>query len=338
MKLLKRFLLFAFAIAAWSQTPTPDCPPQQFYFTNGNGVQVFDNRSIGCDQWTLVYQADAGISGYTLAFKSTTGINAPGTFVAYAGNTVNSSASFGTAANGLATYCSLASCSSMGVTVNTPWVEVLVSGASGAGAVRGTFYGYRTGYTGGTGGSGGGGGGGGGCTSPCPVVGTAASGSAPSGDPVQTAGYDGTDIRTLRTDSSGRPVVVGGAASGAVPVGNPIPVAGFDGTDTRVVSTDSSGDVNVNVVSSAGAGAFTSSQQAITTSAVNLGSNMAKSVCVHALIGNIINVYAGASGVTDSTGMEIPPGQGYCWNVANTNLIYVIASTTGASVSVTWTN
>ena len=65
---------------------------------------------------------------------------------------------------------------------------------------------------------------------------------------------------------------------------------------------------------------------------------MAKSVCVHALIGNIINVYAGASGVTDSTGMEIPPGQGYCWNVANTNLIYVIASTTGASVSVTWTN
>ena len=72
--------------------------------------------------------------------------------------------------------------------------------------------------------------------------------------------------------------------------------------------------------------------------AVNLGTNTAKSVCVHALIANAMNIYAGATGVTISTGMEIPPGQGYCWSVSNTNLVYVIASTTGASVSVTWTN
>lgn len=304
MKLLKRFLLFLAALPLMAQTPTPDCPPQQFYFTNGNGAQIFDNRSIGCDQWTIVYQADPGLSGYTLAFQSTTGINGPGTFVAYTGNTINSSASFGTAANGIATYCNLASCLSMGVTVNTPWVQVLVSGASGSGAVRGTLYGYRTGYTGGTGGSGGGGGGGGtGCPNPCPVVGTAAAGSPPNGDPVLVGGSDGTDART--------------------------------------VSTDSSGNVNVNVKSSvnpAGAAAFTSAQQSVTGSAVALGTNTSKSVCVHALIANTINVYAGASGVTTSTGMEIPPGQGYCWNIANSNLIYVIASTTGASVSYTWTN
>ncbi len=99
--------------------------------------------------------------------------------------------------------------------------------------------------------------------------------------------------------------------------------------------------VNANVTSNvqpAGTAAFTSAQQAVTASAVNLGTNTAKSVCVHALIANTMNIYAGATGVTISTGMEIPPGQGYCWSVSNTNLVYVIASTTGASVSVTWTN
>jgi hypothetical protein len=300
MKLLKRFLLFAFALAAWSQTPLPDCPPQQFYFTNGNGAQVFDNRSIGCDQWTVVYQVDPSQTGYTLAFQSSSGINAPGTFVAYTGNTINSSASFGTAANGIATYCGLASCASMGVTVNTPWVQILVSGASGVGAVRGTFYGYRTGYTGGTGGAGGGSGGGGsGC------VGTV-------GTPCVVNLYE-LDGTALAGPSNF------GTSPGAVAVQN---------VNAAVLST----------VNPLGTAAFTSEQQAVTASAVNLGTNTAKAVCVHALITNTINIYAGASGVTTSTGMEIPPGQGYCWNVANTDLVYVIASTTGASVSVTWTN
>ena len=217
MKSLTRFtLLLSFALAAFAQvTPGPvDCY-QQFYFTTGNGTSTFDNRSIGCDQWTVVYQADPNLTGYTLAFESATGINAAGTFGAYAGNTINQSASFGTAANGLATYCSIASCASMGLTVNTPWVQINVSGATGTGAVRGAFYGYRTGYTGGTGGAGGGGSGGTGCPNPCPVEGVDAAGAAPTVPPVATAGFDGTDNHRVITDSTGRQVMVGGAASGA---------------------------------------------------------------------------------------------------------------------------
>ena len=125
-----------------------------------------DNRSTGCDQWTIVYQASGTLSGYTLAVNVATGETAPGSFGAYSGNVVNSSASFGTAASGIETLCDLASCATMGTTVYNPWVQIAVTGASGTGSVRGTLYGYRTGYTAGTGGSGGGGGGGTGCPNP----------------------------------------------------------------------------------------------------------------------------------------------------------------------------
>ena len=82
-----------------------------------------------------------------------------------------------------------------------------------------------------------------------------------------------------------------------------------------------------------GLSTFNTGQQAVTASAVNLGTNTARYVCVKALIGNTINIYVGPSGVTDSTGFELTPGQTGCWQVANTNLLYVIASTTGASVA-----
>ena len=62
--------------------------------------------------------------------------------------------------------------------------------------------------------------GGSGCTAPCVVIGNAASGAAPSGAPVLVAGQDGTDVRTLLTDSSGRQAVIGQAAVGAA-AGNP---------------------------------------------------------------------------------------------------------------------
>ena len=56
-----------------------------------------------------------------------------------------------------------------------------------------------------------GGGSGGGCTgtaaTPCIVAGPNASGAAPTKNPVLVAGQDGTDVRTVLTDSSGRPNV-----------------------------------------------------------------------------------------------------------------------------------
>jgi hypothetical protein len=300
--------LALFAATAVAQTPPlasqPDCASITFTFAGGNGIAptlptaYFDNRSLQCESWTLAYEADAGLTGYTVAFQSAVGSTVPSTFGAYTGNTVNSSPSFGTAAVGLATYCNLATCTTGGATVNTPWIRVLISGATGTGNIRGVLYGYRTGYTGGTGAGGGGGGGGGsGCPNPCPVEGVDAAGAAPTVPPVATAGFDGTDNRRIKTDASG---------------------------DQAIFQI--------------GLSTFTAGQQAVTGTAANLGTATAKAVCVHSLIANTINVFVGQTGVTTSTGMELPPGQGYCWNVSNTNLLFVIASTTGASVSFTVTN
>ena len=76
-------------------------------------------------------------------------------------------------------------------------------------------------------------------------------------------------------------------------------------------------------------------QQAVTASAAALPSNSVHSACVQASPNNGFTIYVGPSGVTTSTGFPLPPGQGVCYQVSNTNLIYVIASATGASVSVT---
>jgi hypothetical protein len=79
--------------------------------------------------------------------------------------------------------------------------------------------------------------------------------------------------------------------------------------------------------------AILSGQQAVTASAAALASNSAANVCVKALASNALNVYLGPSGVTTSTGMELAPGNAYCVPASNTNLFYVIAASTGASVS-----
>jgi hypothetical protein len=295
MKYLAALLFSGLALA---QTPPPasqpDCPPVAFNFVGGNGTAptiptaYLDNRAAECQTWTVTYEADAGLSGYTVAFQSANGAETPGTWGAYSGNTVNSSASWGTAALGLATYCGLATCSMSGTTVNTPWIRLLVSGATGTGNLRGVFYGYKTGYTGGTGGSGGGGGGGTGCPNPCPIEGLGTAGTAVGG------------VLTIQ--------------------------GGLNNVPVPVVETPFS------------TATFTSGQQAVTGTAANLGVAASRSVCVHALITNTINVYAGATGVTTSTGMELPPGSGWCWTVNNTSLIYLVASTTGAGISFTVTD
>lgn len=85
----------------------------------------------------------------------------------------------------------------------------------------------------------------------------------------------------------------------------------------------------------AGFGSVLSNQQAVTASAVALASNAVHGACVKALPANTIDVYVGQSGVTTSTGYDLAPGDWACYQVSNTNLLFVIASTTGASVS--WT-
>jgi hypothetical protein len=87
-----------------------------------------------------------------------------------------------------------------------------------------------------------------------------------------------------------------------------------------------------------GNAAVISGQQAVTGSAAALATNATKNVCLKAAIANTINVFIGPTGVTTSTGLEVAPGQFVCEPVSNSNLLFVIASTTGASVSWIATN
>lgn len=82
------------------------------------------------------------------------------------------------------------------------------------------------------------------------TTGAAANGSAVSGNPVLVAGYDGTDVRTVKTDTSGQIIVssvatpisvVGAANEGTAPGNGPIRIAGWDGTDLHTITTDTSG-------------------------------------------------------------------------------------------------
>jgi hypothetical protein len=144
----------------------------------------------------------------------------------------------------------------------------------------------------------------------------------PLGGNVSSAGCPGT---------LGTPCVVAGdAAAGSPPTLAPVGIAGFDGTNAQRILTDTSGNTQT---ASIGDAAFISGQQAVTGTAAALASHAARSVCIVALLANTIPVYVGASGVTTSTGMQLSPGQGVCQPVSNVNLVYVVASTTGASVS-----
>lgn len=82
-----------------------------------------------------------------------------------------------------------------------------------------------------------------------------------------------------------------------------------------------------------GAAALLSGQQAVTASAVALASNACKKVRVKSLQANNIPIYVGPTGITTSTGYELGPGESIEVELSNTNLVFVIASTTGASVS-----
>ena len=80
-------------------------------------------------------------------------------------------------------------------------------------------------------------------------------------------------------------------------------------------------------------GTVSSGQQSVTGTAAAITGTGAGTICIKALAANAINVYIGPVGVTDSTGMELAAGNAYCAPTSHANNFYVIASTTGASVS-----
>ena len=70
--------------------------------------------------------------------------------------------------------------------------------------------------------------------------------------PIQVGGSDGTALRSLLTDTSGRMLVAGAGVAGSAIVGNPVLMAGSDATNTRAFLTTTSGVLNVQVAGSTG--------------------------------------------------------------------------------------
>jgi hypothetical protein len=83
-------------------------------------------------------------------------------------------------------------------------------------------------------------------TPPWAVKGTDADGANPTEDPVLTAGYDGTNVQTLLTDTSGRTRIVGAGPDGSAAVGDPVQIAGTDGSgDLQTLLTDTDGNLRI---------------------------------------------------------------------------------------------
>jgi hypothetical protein len=138
--------------------------------------------------------------------------------------------------------------------------------------------------------------------------------------------------------------------SGLFNVNQAIGVAGFekvtDGANTAAVKAASTAAAatdpalvvaispNNNIPTQVvGFGAIFGTQQAVTASAVALPSNAGHGFCVKALPTNALTIYVGQSGITTATGYPLGPGDSICYQVTNSNLIFVISTSTGSSVA-----
>lgn len=78
------------------------------------------------------------------------------------------------------------------------------------------------------------------------VQGVAADGTAVTGNPVLIGGQDGTNVQSLKTDTTGRLEMVGAAADGSPPSGAPVLMAGQDGTNVQSLATDGYGNLLIS--------------------------------------------------------------------------------------------
>lgn len=156
----------------------------------------------------------------------------------------------------------------------------------------------------------------------------------PAMAPVDVTQWDGANITS-------QPVAIGtGTPSGNAPAVNAsiyVGVAPVSGTAPVPISATTAANSNTNAITVTVSlpTAILSGQQAVTASATALATNtLAKGIVVEAKSTNAISVYVGATGVTTSTGLELPPGASATFQVTNSNAIFVVAATTGATV--TW--
>ena len=136
-----------------------------------------------------------------------------------------------------------------------------------------------------------------------PVAGTAANGAAVSGNPNLIAGSDGTNARTISTDTSGRANVVvnsmpnGGTTGATVPATTAL-TGGTDGTNLRSFSTDTAG--RQVVVGGAASGSAVSGNPVLIagsdgTNARNLLTDASGRASVSATVGGNIGVQTAAN-------------------------------------------
>jgi hypothetical protein len=262
--------------------------------------QVLDNRAVGCVNFQVTLSVPTTISAvsWTVQWAQDNGSASCATCTWTTYTAATGANPITSTAGGNATFTTPA---------GTAYYDFLrmVYTATGTGLLSGKL----TGTLSATGG--GGGGGGGGCPgttgTPCVVVGNNTNNNAAPG---------ATNVGAL--------VALANAAA-------PTDTEG----DQVLLSTDLAGNLRTSGTFSATASTTAlSGQQAVTGTAVALANHaLTNGVCVKALIGNTINVYLGGSAVTTATGLELAPGEVFCYTYSNTDDIYVIASTTGASVS-----
>ena len=151
----------------------------------------YNNITTQATYWVLNYQIN-GVLRVSIEFDSATGVSAPGAFGLFSGTVTTGSNPMTSVSCATPTNCTAVFTGSVG------FARVAFTSYTGLGTIRGTLQGYKTGYALGgnmTGGSG--------CPTPCPVKGVDSSGSPPTVAPVPAAGFDGTNIQPIKTDTGG---------------------------------------------------------------------------------------------------------------------------------------
>lgn len=197
-----------------------DCQFSATLSSASSSTSFQNTPSRGCTTWALTYISN-GFSALTLTFQSAPDSSGtPGSWVTFPG----------TAVAGANPLTAVTSGSFIGLGYQ-PWLRVTLSGLTGSGSVSVTVFGWRVPPAEITGASG----------IAAQVEGRAAAGAAPVGNPVWIGGTDGSLVRAMLLDASGRPIVVGAAASGAALAGNPVLVSGSDGSVVRTLGMSTQG-------------------------------------------------------------------------------------------------
>ena len=191
----------------------------------------FNNINPKYQSWTVMYNYTTGGTGdfsveLDCAPDATTpgGTPTPGAFTACANTGTGTNPS--TQALGLYGYITFVG--------YTPWLKTKIN-SIGGGSITVIAVGFNPSPPDSL--SSGGGGCAGTASTPCVVAGPNAPGAASTKNPVQVAGNDGTDVQSIKTDTSGRTQVVGASAVGVAPAGDPVPVANVDGGGLAIIPT-----------------------------------------------------------------------------------------------------